>query len=143
VTPHDVSLADALARLAIAFALALPLGWERETRARPAGLRTYPLLSVCACGFLLLPQGTAWGLGAQANVFYGLLGGIGFVASGAILKSPRRSRGMNTAVTLWVTGAIAAGAAYGAAQISAAVAVISLVALRAPTSLVQRRWGAS
>ena len=103
--------------------LALPLGWEREQRSRSAGLRTYPLLSVCVCGFLLLAQSTAGGPTEQADVFYGVLIGIGFVGSGAIVKSPERARGMSTAVSLWVTGAIGAGVAYGnAADLRGALA---------------------
>jgi putative Mg2+ transporter-C (MgtC) family protein len=139
MTLHDVSLVDALLRLVIAFLLALPLGWDREQRSRSAGLRTYPLLSVCACGFLLLPQGVAWDVGEQSDVFYGLLSGIGFVGSGAMLKSPKRARGMNTAVSLWVTGAVGAGVAYGVPQISAALTLMSLVALRWPDSLARRK----
>ena len=60
------------------------------------------------------------------------------MGSGAILQSPDRAGGMNTAVSLWVTGAIGAGVAYGSPRISAAVALVSLVALRAPKSHARR-----
>ena len=33
-----------------AFALALPIGWEREKEGRSAGLRTFPLVAVASCG---------------------------------------------------------------------------------------------
>ena len=55
-------------------------------------------------------------MGEQADVFYGVLSGIGFVASGAVLKSPEGAGGMSTAVSLWVTGAIGAGVACGHAR---------------------------
>ena len=38
--------------LAAAFALAVPIGWDREKRARSAGLRTFPLVALASCGFV-------------------------------------------------------------------------------------------
>jgi putative Mg2+ transporter-C (MgtC) family protein len=138
MTLHDLPTLDAALRLALAFALALPPGWERERRSRSAGLRTYPLLSACVCGFLLLGTRAAGGPGEQADVFFGVLTGIGFVASGAIMQSTERVEGMSTAVTLWVTGAIGAGVAFGVPLISAALSLTSALALWAP-SLARRR----
>jgi putative Mg2+ transporter-C (MgtC) family protein len=125
-------MVEVVFRLALAFALALPLGWDRERRSRSAGLRTYPLLSVCACAFLLLGHELAGDPSIQADVFYGLVTGMSFVGSGAIMKSGDRARGMTSAVSLWVTAAIGAGAAYGSIHIPAALTLLSLVALRAP-----------
>src|SRR3954453_12686027 len=104
--PEDHPTLDAALRLGLAFLLVLPLGWDREQRSRSAGLRTYPLLSVCVCGFLLLARTAARGASDEADVFYGVLTGIGFVGSGAIVKSPESAHGMSTAITLWLTGAI-------------------------------------
>jgi putative Mg2+ transporter-C (MgtC) family protein len=129
---------DVSVRLALAALLALPLGWERERRSRSAGLRTYPLLSLCVCGFLLLGQKVAWGASEQADVFYGVLTGIGFVGSGAIMKSTEDVAGIGTAVSLWVTGAIGAGVAYGGLLLSATLSLMSLLGLWMP-SLVKSR----
>lgn len=129
---------DVSARLALAVLLALPIGWERERRSRSAGLRTYPLVALCVCGFLLLGQKVAWGPDEQADVFYGVLTGIGFVGSGAIIKSREDAGGLGTAVSLWVTGAIGAGLAYGGLLISAALSLISLLVLRTPLIVKSR-----
>jgi putative Mg2+ transporter-C (MgtC) family protein len=142
VTLPDHPALDAAFRLGLASLLALPLGWEREQRSRSAGLRTYPLLSACVCGFLLLARNAAWGASEQADVFYGVLNGIGFVGSGAIVKSPESARGMSTAVSLWLTGAIGLGVAFGTPLISAALTLMSVLALGAP-SLVRRARGTS
>ena len=45
ILPHLVSLA-------IAYALALPIGWNRERAERTAGLRTFPLVAVACCGIV-------------------------------------------------------------------------------------------
>jgi putative Mg2+ transporter-C (MgtC) family protein len=133
-----LSVLDAILRLGLAGVVALPLGWERERRSRSEGLRTYPLLSVCVCSFLLLGQTRAAGPTEQADIFYGVLNGIGFVGSGAMVKSAGNVRGMSTAASLWVTGAIGAGAAYGRPLLCAALSLLSILGLWAP-SLVKRR----
>jgi putative Mg2+ transporter-C (MgtC) family protein len=139
---NDQRTLEAALQLGLAFLLALPLGWEREQRSRSAGLRTYPLLAVGVCSFLLVPQRVAGGPGEQANVFFGVLSGIAFMASGAIVKSPQHAGGVSTAVSVWVTGAIGAGVAYGAPLTSAALSLASAFTLWAP-SLVRRREGTS
>jgi len=119
-------------RLGLAFLLGLPVGWESEQRFHFFGLRTYALLSVSVCGFLLLAQTTAGGPVEQADAFYGVLLGMGFVGSGAVIQSPEKARGLSKAASLWVTGAIGAGTAYGNAPISAAVSLMTVVALCVP-----------
>jgi len=139
MTFPDQSILDGALRLALALVLVLPVGWEHEQRSRSAGLRTYPLVSACVCGFLLLAQKRAGGVGEQADVFYGVLSGIGFVGSGAVLKSPEGAGGMSTAVSLWVTGAIGAGVAYGTPLISAALSLMTFLALSAPAVVRRMR----
>jgi uncharacterized membrane protein YhiD involved in acid resistance len=43
--------------LPAAFALAVPIGWDREKRARSAGLRTFPLVTLASCGFVQAREG--------------------------------------------------------------------------------------
>ena len=47
ITTHIVSLA-------VAYALAFPVGWDREKDARSAGIRTFPLVAIASCGFVLV-----------------------------------------------------------------------------------------
>lgn len=129
MTLDDAPTLNAALRLALAFLLGLPLGWEQEQRSRSAGLRTYPLLSMCVCGFLLL-GGSAFGEPSeQADVFYGVLSGIAFVGSGAVMQSPERVQGMSTLTSLWVTGAIGAAVAFGAPLIAAALSLMCALTL--------------
>jgi putative Mg2+ transporter-C (MgtC) family protein len=135
---RDLPILDAALRLALALLLALPLGCTRERQSRSAGVRTYALLSAGSCGFLLVAQRSPGGTMDQANVFFGVLGGIAFVASGAIVKSREPAAGTSTAVNLWVAGAVGAGVAYGASFISAAVALLSALTLWAPSPVKPR-----
>lgn len=109
-------------QLAVAYVLALPMAIERERNARSAGLRTFPLVAMASCGFVLTG---ASALGdapdGQARILYGLMTGIGFIGGGAILKQSRGVSGTATAASIWSTGAI--GAAVGFGQYAIAVAV--------------------
>ncbi|MGJ8654047.1 MAG: MgtC/SapB family protein [Opitutaceae bacterium] len=98
--------------LGIAYALALPLGLNREMKANGAGLRTFPIVAMAACAFLLvgravLPEGDA-----QARIMYGLMTGIGFIGGGAIIKGNGKVSGTATASSIWATGAIGMAVAY-------------------------------
>ena len=42
-----------LLKVAIAYVLALPTGWERFKHDRSAGLRTFPLVSLASCAYML------------------------------------------------------------------------------------------
>jgi putative Mg2+ transporter-C (MgtC) family protein len=86
---------------------------------------------VCACAFLVIAQELGEDPRARADALYGLLTGIGFVGTGAIVRSPDGSRGMSTAVSLWVTGAIGASVAYAHPLMSVAVSALTVLALRA------------
>jgi putative Mg2+ transporter-C (MgtC) family protein len=135
----DYPIFDAALRLALASMLVQPLAWGREQRSHSAGPRTYALLSSCVCGFLLFAKSAKWGLSEQADVFYSVLTGIGFVGSGAVVKSGEAAHGMSTAVSLWVTGAIGAGVACEIPQLSAALSLMSALALRWPSLARSRR----
>jgi len=73
--------------LAAAFALAVPIGWDREKRARSAGLRTFPLVAMASCGFIQASESLlVHSPDGLAKVVEGLITGIGFIGGGAILQ---------------------------------------------------------
>ena len=60
----------------------------------------------------------------------GLLGGMGFIGGGAILKSGGSVRGLATAASLWSTGAIGAAVAFRREEIAIVLAVANFALLR-------------
>lgn len=88
---NDVAeIGSHLAQLAVAFSLALPIAWDREQSERSAGLRTFTLVAISTCGFLIAARSSFGGsVDAESRVWQGLLTGIGFVGSGAIIKTER------------------------------------------------------
>ena len=75
-----------LTQIGAAYLLALPVAWNRERQARSAGLRTFPLVSVAACGYMLIGIQVLDTTDAEARVLYGIIAGMGFIGGGAILK---------------------------------------------------------
>lgn len=125
-----------LVSLAVAYVLALPIGWNREREERSAGLRTFPLVAMAACGFVMIAIEV---LGAtseqQSRILEGLMTGIGFIGGGAILKQGDRAKGTATAASLWATGAIGAAVGYGQLDIAVILALVTVLTLVLMTPL--------
>lgn len=101
-----------LFQLGFAFLLSLPIALNRESRARGAGLRTFPLVAIAACAFMLVGVNAYSGSDAEARVMYGIITGIGFIGGGAIIKRSEKVDGTATAAGIWNTGAIGVATAY-------------------------------
>jgi putative Mg2+ transporter-C (MgtC) family protein len=122
---HDVS------RLAVAYLLVLPVGWYRETEAHSVGVRTFPLVAMASCGYVMLAMpGYHNTIDAQSRVIQGLVAGIGFIGGGAILKAEGSVHGTATAASIWNTGVIGAAIAEDRFFMAAVLAGINLFALR-------------
>lgn len=120
-----------LAALVFAYLLALPIGWDRERNERSAGLRTFPLVAIAACGFIQAAQTvTAGNAEATARVVEGLINGVGFIGGGAILVGKASTRGTATAASLWATGAIGAAVGLGAFDTAIVLSVATFATLR-------------
>jgi putative Mg2+ transporter-C (MgtC) family protein len=115
VLPH-------LRDLGIAYALAFVIGWNREREDRSAGLRTFPLVAVAACGFVQATEGLIRSEPeALARIAEGIITGIGFIGGGAILKGGGEVHGTATAAALWATGAIGLAAGLGAYDVAVTI----------------------
>lgn len=118
-------------RIAIAYALAFPIGWDREESARGAGLRTFPLVSVASCAYILIAQLALGPSEDMSRVLAGLMTGIGFIGGGAILKnSKEKVSGMSTATSIWITGAVGAAVGWGYYLIALVLTGLNFVTLR-------------
>lgn len=119
-----------LVHLAIAYALAVPIGWHQERSARSAGLRTFPLVSLAACGYMLVGMQVLESTDAEARVIYGIITGIGFIGGGAILRGKGSIEGTATAASIWTTGAIGIAVAFTRLEIALVLAVLNFATLQ-------------
>ncbi|MDX1504425.1 MAG: MgtC/SapB family protein [Spongiibacter sp.] len=124
-------IAHHLSQLAIAYALALPIGFNRETESQGAGLRTFPLVAIGCCAFLLIGRDVLGTDEAHARMLYGLMSGIGFIGGGAIIKQNDSVSGTATAAAIWATGTIGAAVAWQRYEIAIVVSLITFITLRA------------
>jgi putative Mg2+ transporter-C (MgtC) family protein len=114
--------------IVIAYLMALPVGWEREHHERSAGLRTFPLVCVASCA-LVVVSGTV-GPSEQSRVIQGLIGGIGFIGGGTILKSGLTVHGTATAAGILVTAVIGVSVGHHLYLLALVLSVLSLITLR-------------
>lgn len=123
LVPHAIALA-------IAYLLALPIGWNREHEERSAGLRTFPLVAIATCGLIQAAEGlTADSAEAMARIVEGLITGMGFIGGGAILRLKDSVKGTATAASLWVTGAIGVAVGLGTYDVAVMLSLVTLITL--------------
>ena len=127
---------EAIQRLAAAMLAGIVLGFEREWADKPAGIRTYMLVTQGAALFMIC----ALMLSAQVTMFDGTVSdpgriastvvqGIGFIAAGVILTTGREIVGLTTAAGLWVATAIGLLIGAGFYPIAFVATVATVVAL--------------
>jgi putative Mg2+ transporter-C (MgtC) family protein len=130
-------------RLVVAVALGAVLGYDRERRDSPAGLRTYMLVALGAALFIIAPSLAGLSPDELGRVLQGVVAGIGFLGAGAIIKVSRREevKGLTTAAGIWATAAIAITVALGKIWTAVVVTAIAYAVL-ALLVRVEERIGA-
>jgi putative Mg2+ transporter-C (MgtC) family protein len=116
--------------LLLAYLFAIPIAWDRERHARTAGLRTFPLVAVAACAYMLIGYQVLNSTDAEARVIQGLMTGMGFIGGGAILKHRGQVQGTATAASLWATGAIGLAVASRRLEVALVISVVTFLTLR-------------
>lgn len=115
------------------------LGWERELRRKPAGLRTHMMVSLGAALMMLValrfmdamvdpakPHGGQFDL---AKVMEGIVGGIGFLGAGAIIQSRDSVRGLTTAASVWLSATVGVACGMGYFDLAAGAVLMGIVVL--------------
>jgi putative Mg2+ transporter-C (MgtC) family protein len=135
-------------RLVAALALGAMIGFERERRRKPAGLRTHMLVAMAACLFIVVGQQLGdMGFGDDTDkrvdplrLIEAVTQGVAFLAAGIIFTSQGRVRNITTGASMWLAGAV--GLACGAGQIPlAALATGIVLAVITVLRAVERRAG--
>jgi putative Mg2+ transporter-C (MgtC) family protein len=94
----------------LAFLLGGVIGFEREWRGRPAGLRTNMLICMASVLFAEVSQRTG---GDPGRIAAQVLTGVGFLGAGTILQRKGGGvTGLTTAATIWMVTAIGLALGY-------------------------------
>ena len=136
---------DLLTRVGLATLLGVMIGLERQWRSRMAGLQTMALVSTGSALYLILGA-YSFGNADPTRVAAQIVSGIGFLGAGVIMKQGLSVTGLNTAATLWSTGAVGAlaGAWLWREALASAVIVLTVNLLLHPLAEAmdrRRNWG--
>ena len=123
-------------QLTLAAVLGMAIGFEREHRRKPAGLRTYTLVAIGAALFTILSSASVLGTAFDpARIAANIVVGIGFIGGGLIFMRGEHMEGLTTAAGLWATAAIGMAAGFGLYAIAVYATILTLLVLWALRSL--------
>jgi putative Mg2+ transporter-C (MgtC) family protein len=130
---------NSVVKLIIASLLGGIIGWERERRGRPAGLRTHILVCVGVTLMMVVSEHIFERYKTfaadsiirvdPARIAAQVVTGIGFLGAGTIMRLKTTVRGLTTAASLWVVAGI--GLAIGSSCYIPAIltTILALIAL--------------
>jgi putative Mg2+ transporter-C (MgtC) family protein len=108
-----LDLLQMIGALLLAALLGGVVGWERERRDRPAGLRTHILVCLGAALITLVSEKMAGPRFDPGRIAAQIVSGIGFLGAGTIMRQGNIVRGLTTAASLWTVAGIGMAAAAG------------------------------
>jgi putative Mg2+ transporter-C (MgtC) family protein len=137
VRPTWLSFPVIVARLLFAALLGGAIGFEREWRARPAGIRTHILVCVAAATFAILTieivHAPVFGRESMnvdpIRVVEAVTAGVAFLAAGSIMFSRGEVQGLTTGAGMWLAGAVGLACGLGLWQIATLGAGLVLIVL--------------
>ena len=129
-----------LGKIGVAYLLSMSSGWWGEKEGHAAGVRTFPIVAMASCGYILMLHGIPGsdGIAANSRVLQGLVTGIGFVGGGAIVREGMSVQGTAMAASIWNTGAMGAAVAMGRYEVAIVLAVLNAITLVALVPLKKR-----
>lgn len=135
-TPETIWM---IKQLTLAAVLGMIIGFEREHRRKPAGLRTYTLVAIGAALFTIMSaQGLAGAAYDPSRIASQVVVGIGFIGGGLIFLKGERMEGLTTAAGLWATAAIGMAAGFGLSVIAIYSTILVLLVLWAMRAFEDR-----
>jgi len=127
-----------LVRIGVATLLGGTIGFERDRRGRPAGLRTHMIVALASATFMVVSthfldyqRYTTWGhIDVDVSrIAASIVTGIGFLGGGAIMRTGLNVLGLTTAAGLWLVGAIGMAAGSGMYVVAVTVTLLGLLSL--------------
>ena len=137
-----VTLPEVILRLVLSVLIAGIVGYDREHKNRPAGIKTYTLVCSGACIIALLQEKICYDAVRvalmqpkiagvvktdESRLIAQVVSGIGFLGAGTILVQHRTVLGLTTAASLWAVAGI--GLAIGLGDYVIGIAGSAIVVL--------------
>jgi putative Mg2+ transporter-C (MgtC) family protein len=111
---NPLDYVDVFLRLGAAVLAGAVIGFDREIRNKPAGLRTMALVALGSAVFIVATASSAT-VDSASRVIQGVITGVGFLGAGSIIRGRTEEsvRGLTTAASIWLASAV--GVACGLA----------------------------
>ena len=135
--PTYTSFPVIVARLLLAALFGAVIGFEREWRNRPAGLRTHILVCVAASTFAILTIEIMHAPMFDKDearfdpirVVEAVTAGVAFLAAGVVIFTKGQVHGLTTGAGMWLAGAIGVASGLGLWQVAALATILALIVL--------------
>ncbi len=122
-------------QITVALILGASLGMERSFARKTAGMRTYSLVAMGSCLFIVISRLVIPTSGLFAfdpmRMAAGIVMGIGFLCGGVIVFHDSKLTGLTTAAGLWVAAGIGMAVGYGFVWLSIFTTVLTLLVFTA------------
>lgn len=135
---HEATpLTHAMVRLVAAMVLGGLIGFERERKGRPAGLRTHMLISLASALFILVALEFTVARGVETDylevdpsrVMQAVTAGVAFLAAGSIIRAKGEVKGITTGASMWLSSAVGLACGVGFFQIALFVTLVAVFVL--------------
>lgn len=139
-----ITLPEIIVRLVLSVIVASVIGFDREHKNRPAGIKTHVLVCVGACIIALIQKKIGYDAlqialtepkfagvvrADEARLIAQVVSGIGFLGAGTILVQHRTIMGLTTAASLWAVAGLGLALGMGDYAIGVAGAVTVILVL--------------
>ncbi|MEK7508448.1 MAG: MgtC/SapB family protein [Patescibacteria group bacterium] len=121
-------------KLILAMLLGVIIGMERKRWKKPAGGRTFMLISLGSCLFTLVSLESAMLLTTgvpvdPTRIASNILTGIGFIGAGVIMHKADKVEGVTSAAAIWMTAAIGMAVAFNLYLLAVAATILAEIGL--------------
>lgn len=123
---------DLILKLSLALLLGIFVGLERTLAGKQAGMRTYGLVTMGSCLFVLIAENLRplyIGYPGFNPIFMAsqIIVGIGFLGAGLIILQGHSVHGLTTAAGLWVAAGLGMAVGFGMYAMALIVSILTLV----------------
>lgn len=128
----SVSEVDLIIQLAIALMLGMVIGTERTIAHKQAGIRTFGLVALGSCLFVVVSEMVSSSYIGSINfdplrVAASIVTGVGFIGAGVIIFRNRHLRGLTSAAGLWVAAGIGVAVGFEFYVLAITAAILTVV----------------
>lgn len=137
---------EILMRFLLASAFGAIIGFDREVKNRPAGLRTHMLTALASAVFTVLTLELYYQLGDGSQgvsadpirIIEAVTAGVAFLAAGTIIHGSGKVSGLTTGAGMWLAGALGV-ACGGGFYVVAGMALMPAIVIISALRMLERR----